>query len=66
MKVTFDFSGEDDQESLDVFLQAHKMHQALLDLNRTFKQWDKSEKEITSEFLRECFYAVINENEIKL
>jgi len=67
MKVTFDFDGSsDDQESLEVFLQAHKMHQALLDLDRTFKQWDKADKEITADFVRECFYGVINENEIKL
>jgi sugar/nucleoside kinase (ribokinase family) len=66
MKITFDFNEQDTQETLDVFLQAPKMHQALLDLDRTFKQWDSADKEITSEFVRECFYGIVNENEIKL
>ena len=66
MVLLYDFNGDDDQESLEVFLQSHKMHNALLDLDRTFKQWDKADKEITAEFLRECFYAIINENEVKL
>ncbi len=66
MKITFDFTEEDSQETLDIFLQAPKMYQGLVDLDRIFKQWDKNDKEITPEFVRSTFYSIIEENNIKL
>jgi hypothetical protein len=66
MKVTFDFNESDTQETLDIFLQASKMHQGLIDLERIFKNWDKNDKEVTPDFVRSSFYSVIKENDIKL
>lgn len=66
MTITINFSEEDTQETLETYLNAPKFHQAMLDLDRRFKAFDKTGKDIEPHYLREVFYSILEENDLRL